>query len=213
MARFIFITFGFLGWAFFEMSGGTNFDPDAYRLARAAEAESDSQTVVAERSTAATSPRNVERRQPLVTQAAFASNTTMGASVTPALLNLTTRVPVQKAVARDDDRMPNAKANGGSVVSSADTPAIILPSLIGSAQAGTVQKAALESDTGHDLRVVSGDRVNVRGGPGTKYSIVNKMSRGDEVEILRDNGNGWVKLRPVDGGPVGWMADFLLADS
>jgi len=27
---------------------------------------------------------------------------------------------------------------------------------------------------------------------------------------LQDPGNGWVKLRPLDGGPEGWMAEFLL---
>ncbi|MEO1555213.1 MAG: SH3 domain-containing protein, partial [Pseudomonadota bacterium] len=61
-------------------------------------------------------------------------------------------------------------------------------------------------------RSVSGNSVNVRGGPGTNFSVVNRMVRGDKVEILQDPGQGWVQLRPVGGGPVGWMADFLLSD-
>ena len=34
-----------------------------------------------------------------------------------------------------------------------------------------------------------------------------------EVEVIRDNGDGWVKLRVLDSGRVGWMADFLLVAS
>jgi len=33
--------------------------------------------------------------------------------------------------------------------------------------------------------------------------------RGDEVEVISDDGAGWVKLRTRDGR-VGWMAEFLL---
>ena len=65
---------------------------------------------------------------------------------------------------------------------------------------------------GSDIRAVSGDRVNVRDGPGTNYSVVNQLVRGDKVEVLQDAGDGWVKLRPVDGGPVGWIASFLLTE-
>ena len=52
----------------------------------------------------------------------------------------------------------------------------------------------------------------MRGGPGTNYAVVNRMVRGDKVEILQSPGDGWVQLRPVGGGPVGWMAEFLLGD-
>ena len=63
-----------------------------------------------------------------------------------------------------------------------------------------------------DVRNVTGRSVNVRGGPGTNYSVVNRLVRGDQVEVLEDPGDGWVRLRPVGGGPVGWMADFLLSE-
>jgi len=96
----------------------------------------------------------------------------------------------------------------GSVISSADTPAII-PSLI----APEAQPAQVNSGYTGDIRRVSGSRVNVRGGPGTTYGVVTKLLRGDEVEILQDNGDGWVLMRPLDGGPEGWMADFLLTTS
>ena len=33
MKRFILLTFGFLGWAFYEMSGGADFQPASARMA------------------------------------------------------------------------------------------------------------------------------------------------------------------------------------
>lgn len=93
---------------------------------------------------------------------------------------------------------------------------LILPSLVqqASVQTAPVAEPAVQSASGSvtaaDIRAVTGNRVNVRGGPGKGYDVVNRMTRGQEVEILSDPGTGWVKLRPLDGGTVGWMADFLL---
>jgi hypothetical protein len=60
------------------------------------------------------------------------------------------------------------------------------------------------------IRRVNGDLVNLRAGPGTSNAVVGRLPRGAAVEVLGDNGAGWVRLRPLDGGPEGWIADFLL---
>lgn len=64
---------------------------------------------------------------------------------------------------------------------------------------------------GTDIRQVTGNRVNVRGGPGTDFDVVAQAVLGDEVEVIIDDGTGWVQLR-FEGGQTGWMADFLLSD-
>jgi len=61
-----------------------------------------------------------------------------------------------------------------------------------------------------DLRFVDGDRVNMRGGPGTDYEVVGKLLRDDMVEVLEDSGNGWLHLRDTASGQEGWMADWLV---
>ena len=101
--------------------------------------------------------------------------------------------------------------NAGQSLNSADTPAIIR-SLINPSDSGAaaLQASLQPEQTSTDIRQVSGNRVNVRGGPGTDFGIVGKLVRGDAVEIIEDNGDGWVLMRPVDGGAEGWMADFLL---
>ncbi|WP_432689376.1 SH3 domain-containing protein [Pseudooceanicola sp. C21-150M6] len=64
-----------------------------------------------------------------------------------------------------------------------------------------------------DIREVTGNRVNMRNGPGTNYAIVDRLTRGQEVEVLSEPGNGWLELRVNDTGQVGWMADFLVTAS
>lgn len=64
-----------------------------------------------------------------------------------------------------------------------------------------------------DIREVSAARVNMRTGPGRTFSVLTKLSNGEKVEILQDPGSGWVKLRVVDSGRVGWMANSLLTAS
>lgn len=112
-------------------------------------------------------------------------------------LNLTN---VSNAVVATTETQP-AEA---TILDSSETPQIILPSLIATTSNGSV------TDTNSDIRTVSGNRVNVRGGPSINYGIVSKLSRGEAVQILEDNGDGWVRMKPVDGGESGWMADFLL---
>ena len=210
MKKFILLSFGFLGWAFYEMSGGADFEPASVRMAHL-NPVTETELVAAAPSTAATmqevvvadaSPAFVDTDPPL------------NNDVTRVSLNLTT---LEDVLAEADPVGTVAEevgagvpVNVGVTLTSADTPAII-PSLIApNDTGGAVQEASLITSSSSDLRTVSANRVNVRGGPGTDFGVVTKLVRGNEVEVIQDNGDGWVKMRPVDGGPEGWMADFLL---
>lgn len=214
MFRFMLVSFGFMGWAFYEMSGGSDFDPIATRMARiepAAETPFDTPADPNDQVVLASASTDIMDTDPFANDA-----------VTRVSLNLTS---LQDALDQSGDAAVVAPAvqavdpavvptNVAITTSSADTPAII-PSLI--VQDDTVTDnatpAALISEAGLDIRTVSGNRVNVRGGPSTNFSVVSKLVRGDAVEILEDNGNGWVKMRSVLTGEEGWMADFLLSES
>ena len=229
MKRFIFLTFGFMGWAFYEMSGGADFVPAGPQMASAEAAEAaliasappSSNLVTA---TAANAARKAE--SPITP---FAERTpARDATATRVALNLTTLsdLPqandgmVQKAVATPADRagakVVKAKAvsapapkveKAAYTTTSANAPTVI-PSLIDGADSG----ATFVSTTQADIREVNGTRVNVRGGPGTNFGVVGKLGKGDAVEVIEDNGAGWVRFRSVDGSESGWMADFLLSN-
>ena len=70
----------------------------------------------------------------------------------------------------------------------------------------------ITSSSAQDVRIVSGDRINVRRGPSTDYEVVGRPAPGVEVEVLDDNGDGWIEMRSLDGVKFGWMAEFLISD-
>jgi len=216
MKRFVLLTFGFLGWAFYEMSGGADFQPASARMA----ANADQMPAQENEITAETSNEPVETAKVIPAVATAPVDTTPPGFESTAQAEDAERVSVtlttalntaDTGAATDVSYVPvaqNIAANG------ADTPAII-PSLIVPNDSGAaIVEARAETNLSSeaDIRSVSGNRVNVRGGPGTEFQVVTKLGRGDSVEIIQDNGDGWVKIRPVDGGPEGWMADFLLSN-
>lgn len=237
MKRFILLAFGFLALAFFELSGGSDFDP------------------------AATRQSSIEMRQQLE-----ASRRANAATMLAALPAVTGRAPIAAQAAEDDgsgntsslnlvsyNSVTNPQAGSLPEITSTDakvadlldtetsdtisdevTTKITLttPAVIGISETrglapdtGTISVAGLSApassrnaelpqiiDRPSDVRVVSGSLVNLRAGPGTTFEVVAQLSENTRVEILEDAGNGWVNLRPIGGGPVGWMADYLLAD-
>ncbi len=208
MTRFIIVTFAFLAFVFYEMSGGADFDAEETRLARidapAEVTEAPLDTDVADASVAAPA------RTPLPEDVTRVSlNLESVSDVLRPKPTLRTKPAVQRAVETPEE------------VVSEEEPTIILPSLlvdrpvitpVDFGNNASVQTVAATPDTATEIRQVTGRSVNVRGGPGTNYSVVNRLVQGDQVEVLQDPGNGWVQLRPVGGGTVGWMADFLLSE-
>ncbi|MFG6499864.1 SH3 domain-containing protein [Sulfitobacter sp. 1A13191] len=229
MKRFIFLTFGFMGWAFYEMSGGADFVPAGPQMAsaEAAEAALIASATPSSNLVTATAANAARKAESPITP--FAERTpARDATATRVALNLTTLsdLPqandgmVQKAAATPADRagakVVKAKAvstpapkveKAAYTTTSANAPAVI-PSLIEGADNG----ATFVSTTQADIREVNGTRVNVRGGPGTNFGVVGKLGKGDAVEVIEDNGAGWVRFRSVDGSESGWMADFLLSN-
>lgn len=51
---------------------------------------------------------------------------------------------------------------------------------------------------------VTGNRVNLRSGPGTSNAVVGQLILGAEAEVLADK-DGWYQVRTPDGGTSGWI--------
>lgn len=70
----------------------------------------------------------------------------------------------------------------------------------------------LDEETG--VGVLNAVRVNLRAGPGTKYSILGQVSEPDELKVISE-GSGWYKIEPPEG-TTGWIhanqVSFTLAD-
>lgn len=223
MFRLVLISFVFMGWAFYQLSGGSEFDPDAVRAARMERLDLDAPAPkpVAEPVVIAEAPKVVvESATPKAPEVTKVSLNLTSIKTVPARQNATVAdagvpAPSDTATAEKIASVEGAVPQNVSIVtSSADTPAII-PSLITPAALApteTAQDTTLLAGF-EDVRTVSGSRVNVRGGPGTGFGIVGRLNRGDEIKVLQDNGAGWVRFETPDGLTAGWMADFLLNES
>jgi uncharacterized protein YgiM (DUF1202 family) len=55
--------------------------------------------------------------------------------------------------------------------------------------------------------VVTGDRANVRQGPGTNHSVAFQLSKGDTCRLLSKQ-DKWLEIQTNDGRK-GWVASFL----
>ncbi|MDG1376597.1 MAG: SH3 domain-containing protein [Yoonia sp.] len=148
MNKFIIGTFLILGFGFYELSGGAEFQPEQREITELA-AVKDAPVVV---------PFNA----PKVSRAA------------------TIEIPVAEAVI---------------VEASLEEPA----------------EAPVIAETPLDLRVVSGNRVNMRMGPGTNYGVLDKLTRGAQAEVLEVTGDGWSRIRVIETGQIGWMSSRLLS--
>lgn len=210
MKTFIALTFTFLAFALYEMSGGNDFIPASARKPIAAPVVAEKEPV-REPVTATTSPANDPgaHRDTLNLTSVDTSTPERATEAAPK-----TKVEPQHAtgdaqdiVAETQPAAPepavSTRTESARILDSSETPQIILPSLI----ATTPDPEATAQG---DIRVVSGNRVNVRGGPDTSYGVVGKLGRGDEVRILDDTGDGWVLMEAIDGTADGWIADFLL---
>ncbi|MEM6941726.1 MAG: SH3 domain-containing protein [Pseudomonadota bacterium] len=225
--RYILVAFLFMAWAFYELSGGGAFDPDAAREARMAELRLKEPKPISSAEPAPSALPGIStiresadlRAAPRVTLNLTSLRTAAQAQPTHKTITVPPSATPAPPVAEEDVtaalRAALAEApvqTAGTSTSSVDTPAI-LPSLIAPPQAPVAAPApapAPAPQPSADIRTVSGTGVNVRGGPGTDFGVVGRLTRGDEIRVLEDNGAGWVRFETPDGATAGWLADFLL---
>ncbi|HKL54663.1 MAG: SH3 domain-containing protein [Roseovarius sp.] len=180
MWRFILVSFAFLGWSFYELSGGADYEPRTNSIQ--ARAKLDDLRPVA---------RPLRAQEPRVAQAPdIAEAPEIGATDT---------------VARGLSGL-NGTQTGGVTVTLAAAGA----SLDSEAIAHNIATRSVVTPRQQDLREVAGSRVNMRAGPSTQYDRIARLERGEQVAVLRESVNGWVKLRVVETGRVGWMAERLV---
>ncbi|MFD1343721.1 SH3 domain-containing protein [Litorisediminicola beolgyonensis] len=206
MARFMLLTFAFLGWAFYEMSGGSDFEPGWYIESAEAKTVDPAEMPAVE----VAEDASAEDPAPMteIVARAETSPETFAVIQTAAPASSADAAPVVKASLRTDEPAPEAqglRVTTRSTAASFDSNVVI----------GRRQPAnAVATSTGSgDVREVAGSRVNMRNGPGTNFSVVDSLSRGARVEVIDEPGNGWLKLRVVSTEEIGWMADYLVTAS
>ncbi len=194
MNKFVFLSLALLGWVFWELSGGSDFEPKS--RVEATKVETAPQTEkVAEAAPAALSV-------PIIKASAPAKS---GVTATPAALIVASEDQKESEEPAKTPVVVASLATGLETFSTPGAP-ILVPASVTDATTST--EALPEQRV--DLRKVRGSRVNMRGGPGTSFGVLIVLPRGQEVEVLRENDSGWVKLRDQESGRIGWMSARML---
>ena len=210
MGRFIFLTFGFLAVAFYELSGGAEFDPAAAgELIVTARSDREISQTTLPSVVADATPETDQQSQDEVSRAAlnlvaFEAVETESVTANTPVEETVVPVAIVSEAVEPEKIEPRVEVLGIASLGETELPGVSFEGLTASASSNAVEPQL-------DIRTVSGSLVNMRSGPGTEYDVVDQLPRNTRVEIISDAGNGWVELRPIDGGASGWMADFLLS--
>lgn len=235
MWRFILLSFAFMGFAFYELSGGADYTPRADSLQVALRdtgifatpvpfvphisqvAAKDAGTLpppivprtheVAElpRTTAVTPSAEDEAVSRALGSLASLSTVSMdsfGATLanTPGSFDVDPVLGLSGDILGQDADLANLRIDLGTAPQDSMT------------QDPMAQETMAPPDPA-DIRRVAGDLVNMRAGPGTDYQQLAQVTGGTPVEVLETADNGWVRLRTLDSGNEGWMADWLVTAS
>jgi len=60
------------------------------------------------------------------------------------------------------------------------------------------------------LLAVNARSVNLRAGPSTSLAIVGNLKRGEQAELIAEAADGWLQIREISTGQIGYMAGRFL---
>jgi hypothetical protein len=207
MTRMILLTFAFLGACLYYLSGGQDFEPRGVRGQKIATAAP------------AITAQPVEFKG--------SGLTTSGTDAAPEPVKPTTAASVPKT--RSDETrevLASTRLDLNESLSGLGQDNPLKGLKLASLEEGLIglqRETAPENQTEREfptfdkpefeLRYITGSRVNVRQGPGTNYGVMARLVRGDEVEVLSNPGNGWLRLRLLPDQQIGWISESLVSAS
>jgi hypothetical protein len=217
MSRFVFVSFAFLGWGFYELSGGADFTPPERPVTEIAEAPTPvtnrgsqngitvsatslvTRTMIEARHKDLVRAR-VEERQPPPVLAPQGQDSEAHEAAPPASASLFT-----SGLRSGGLQLASLEAGLGGGVQSQS------PERAAPAAATPASPSVQAAEVDLDLRNIRAARVNMRQGPGTAYPIITRLLAGDEVIVIDDNGAGWLHLRTPNNEHFGWIAASLVS--
>lgn len=236
MSRFVAVSFLFLGWGFYELSGGAEFQPPEPVGPVVAETQPTASSRTKARVTAASLVTRPVLRPAEIAAAQTTSETSQDVALATARIAsiipegaLPAVDPTSDAALAQIAALGASLASGGTLFPSEPLrEGVQVASLEGGLTSLAVSAQLLPEpssptpfvvtsldggpvETGPDLREITASSVNMRGGPGTGYPVIGRMNRGQPVEVLSDPGSGWLRLRNVEKQQVGWIAASLIS--
>lgn len=211
MNKFVFLSFVVMGWAFYELSGGADFQPP--QRPEAVAASQPAKTAPAPRTELAvrTETPTLTRRNPAPSEPAPAPKPAQAEPDTPEQERITIRFGPEALPPADPNNpgllvsLEQSKTQFATPLATFDPDSIPEDDPLPEPAAAVPQPET----PAPDMREISGTRVNMRDGPGTIYPVIARLRLGQEVEVLSDSGTGWLRIRTMPGRQLGWVAASL----
>jgi hypothetical protein len=210
VSRFVVLSLLVMGWGYYELSGGADFVPEQRPVIAAPATPAPAPAVAEAAAEPAPDPLDAVT---IVTRAETAALDALPATDSIAEDSVTfdaTSVADALAQALEDPVINTGEpAPLPQVDDSAETPAETPAASDATASDPALPDPALPDPTvAADLREVTGDTVNLREGPGTGFTVLDRLTRGTVVSLLDRGPEGWVYVEA--NGQMGWMsADFI----
>lgn len=202
MWKFILVTFGVLGFIFYELSGGSDFVPEE-RPHLAETAPVPEPEVTAEEILA------IAGRDERQTDISIRDNgsVTLASSSESNLDGVTARLSQPLRATDDGDRLAVSFASlsvspDGVPVAETEDPRVFDP----------FAEEAVAQGPNAETRTVEASALNVRSGPSTSNAVVGRLLQFEIVELLEETPDGWARIRIEGDGVEGWVASRFLAD-
>jgi len=203
MWRIIIITFAFLGWSFYTLSGGADYHPrEGSRQAEALKQREAQQLRVAANGDIAPVAQAVAINLPDVVTRNTVDTTALVAASKPL------PEPARQTTGTEDQE-DLASANIRVASLTLSEPAAFAQAAGYAPVSGTEEQ--ITSEELRDLRRITGTSVNMRAGPGTRYGVLTRVTRDTEVEVLERFDNGWLRLRVLETQRIGWVSGTLVS--
>ena len=198
MWKFIAVTFGFLGFVFYEMSGGADFVPEERPRTAEAQPEPAPEITADEILAAATGAEEVVVPNNAIT-IREGGDITLAAVSDLELEGVPARL-TQPLLTEEATDAPQLFASlsvspDGTLPADETTEAV---------------SAAVEAAVS-DLRTVDATALNVRSGPSTSDGVIGRLERFEIVTVLAETEDGWAQARIEGDGIEGWVASRFLS--
>lgn len=196
MWRFLLVSFAVLGWSFYELSGGSDYEPSENSIqARAKlirpQARPRPEETPREERTLAEVEALMDRLDQTEAEteeqsAALAAARSDGLSI------------IEAEASRPKAELLNLSVSGMSEEDDTAIEAAITAAMDG---------AAPSPDR---IRWVKENVVDLRSGPGLDFDRITQITKGTEVAVLENPGHGWLNVRVIESYQTGWLAEWLV---
>lgn len=200
MWRYIFMTFAFLGWSFYTLSGGADYQPrEGSRQAEAIKALAAAELRLSEAPAAQSTPKPNNPEEAI-------QNVINVTALAPSVI-----LPPQPIRVLAPDPAPTTQVHTAAHDGRIANLSLAQPAAFAQAAGYAASSTETAPQDIRDLRRITGSSVNMRTGPGTSFGIMNRVTRDTQVEVLEQFENGWLRLRVLDSNRIGWVSAKLVS--